>query len=153
MRTLLKVVAVLLCYTSSLAFAFGNEDVVKLLKADMPEEVIVAAIAGASQATFDTSTDGLVALKQAGASDVVLQKIIQRKLQPTQTATIAPATNDRSCKLEGTGEKDLQYLRSGGKVIALQYQASEALCLVPCSVQTCRLRAYIGSKARKPRYA
>ena len=57
-----------------------NDDVAKLLKAGLAEPTIVQMIDG-STPDFDTSANGLIALKQAGASDTVIQHIFTRQQQ------------------------------------------------------------------------
>lgn len=49
--------------------ALTNDDVAKLVRAGFGDAVVVARIKQASQTAFDTSTDGLIALKAAGVSD------------------------------------------------------------------------------------
>ena len=60
-----------------------NDDVVKLSKAGLSAETIVAKIR-ASESKFDTSTDALVALAEAGVADAVIREMVNRK--PTVTA-------------------------------------------------------------------
>lgn len=62
-----------------LAGAMTNEDVVKMLKAGLDENTISAAVRGSDAAEFDTSADGLIALKQAGVPEGVLKEIVARK--------------------------------------------------------------------------
>jgi hypothetical protein len=50
------------------------------VKAGLGESTIVQMIDG-STPDFDTSANGLIALKQAGASDAVLQHIFTRQQQ------------------------------------------------------------------------
>jgi len=53
----------------------GNDDVVRLVKAGLSAETIEAKI-GASETSFDISTDALVKLAEAGVPDRVIQKMI-----------------------------------------------------------------------------
>lgn len=57
----------------------NNAGVIKLSRAGMSEEVIVAAVKSANVVHFDTSPDGLLALKQGGITDRVLLAILDRQ--------------------------------------------------------------------------
>jgi hypothetical protein len=58
--------------------AFTNTDIVKLIDAKLPDSVIISKILGSS-CNFDVSTDGLIKLKQANASDSVVQAVVSCK--------------------------------------------------------------------------
>src|SRR2546422_225798 len=68
-----------------------NKDVVKMFKASLPADVIVQAIRS-SMPDFDLSADGLIALKQDGVPDSIIQAMLTRSAPPeTQPAqTVAP---------------------------------------------------------------
>ena len=84
--------AVLLAFsTFALAAAMNNDDVIKLAKAGLGDATILQAIDGAENG-FDTSTDGLVKLKQGGVSDAVIQRILAKKPGVPVAAAKAPAT-------------------------------------------------------------
>ena len=68
------------------AFALTNDDVIKLKNAGLPEDTIIAAIRKEAR-EYDTSVDGLIALKKAGVSDPVIQEI----LKPAAPAAVATA--------------------------------------------------------------
>ncbi|MGA3071601.1 MAG: hypothetical protein ABSD43_15445 [Terracidiphilus sp.] len=73
--------------------ALNNEAVIKLVKAGLSDDLIVATI-NAQPGTYDTSTDGLVALKASGASDKVVTAIVVKAsapAPPTAPATASPA--------------------------------------------------------------
>ena len=116
-----------LCLTSRSVLAFGNEDVVKLISAGFSEEMILKAVSSANPATFDTSADGLIELKKAGASDAVIQKVLSRQNahrsvpQPGIPAT-APVANGENCETETTGMEDRLPVRAEGKITPLLYQ-------------------------------
>lgn len=67
---------------------FTNEQVLKMLKAELPESTIILAIE-ADPEHLDTSVDGLIALKEGGASKAVLDAIVTAKNKPA--AAPAPA--------------------------------------------------------------
>jgi len=60
------------------ATTIGNADVVKLVKAGLSPETIEAKIA-ASETSFDTSTDALVALANEGVPDRVIRAMIEKR--------------------------------------------------------------------------
>ncbi len=65
----------------------NNDSVVKLLKAGLSEDLIVSTI-NASPGTYDTSAEGLIALKGAGVSDKVVSAIV---VKASATAIPNPA--------------------------------------------------------------
>jgi hypothetical protein len=66
-----------------------NEDVIQLAKAGLGEEIILKAIA-TNQPTFDTSVQGLTALKSAGVSDKVIAAVLDRQAQVVPLGSQAP---------------------------------------------------------------
>ena len=50
----------------------NNEQVIRLVAAGLSDEVIVTSIRQTSAKSFDLSTAGLINLKKAGVSDVVI---------------------------------------------------------------------------------
>ena len=62
--------------SSSSTEILTNVDVIRMVKAGLPDSVIIAKIKS-SKCKFDTSTDGLVKLKQAGLSNPVLQAVVE----------------------------------------------------------------------------
>jgi hypothetical protein len=57
--------------------ALNNDSIIKMVKAGLTDDVIVATI-NANSGAYDTSPDGLIALKQAGVSDKVIGAIVAR---------------------------------------------------------------------------
>lgn len=85
-----------------------NAEVVKLVKAGLPESVIIQKIRTSGR-NFDTSTDGLIALKQQGVPD----KVIEAMLAPATTTADAPAppaasADPRIAHLMGTDSRPLK---------------------------------------------
>jgi hypothetical protein len=71
--------------------ALNNDAVVKLVKAGLSDDLIVSTI-NAQAGAYDTSTDGLIALKTAGVSDKVVAAIVAKAAAPAPVeATAAPA--------------------------------------------------------------
>jgi hypothetical protein len=66
----------------------SNDAVVNLMKAGFSEDVIISAI-NRSQASYDTSVDGLAALKSAGITDKEISAIVARAYQQPSAALVA----------------------------------------------------------------
>jgi hypothetical protein len=67
-----------------------NEDILKLIKAGMGEEVIIGAVNG-KPGKFSLSTDDMIALKQAGVSDRIIAAMVARSGSALPSVAIAPA--------------------------------------------------------------
>lgn len=83
MKTFFSVLmfAAILCVAASSAFAqdkLTNSEVISLTKAGLASSVILEKIR-TSQTDFDTSTDGLIALKQAGVADDVVAAMVSAR--------------------------------------------------------------------------
>lgn len=57
-----------------------NSDVLKMIEAKLPDSIIIAKIR-TSACKFDTSTDALIKLKQAGVSDAIIQAMVEAALK------------------------------------------------------------------------
>ncbi|MEK6410646.1 MAG: hypothetical protein AABN34_27280 [Acidobacteriota bacterium] len=68
-----------------------NKDVVKMVKASLPADVIVQAIKS-STPDFDVSADGLIALKQDGVPDSIIQAMLTRSAPPETQRAQSPST-------------------------------------------------------------
>jgi hypothetical protein len=68
--------------------AFNNDAVIKLVKAGLSDDLIVSTV-NAQAGIYDTSTDGLIALKTAGVSDKVVAAIVA-KANAVAAAAAAP---------------------------------------------------------------
>ena len=55
-----------------------NDAVLKMVRAKFPERMVVAKIQSSARVQFDTSVDGMIRLKQAGATDAEIQVMDQR---------------------------------------------------------------------------
>lgn len=88
----------LLLLLSNLACAaqqpLDNDAIVRMAKAGLSDSLIVTAI-HTQPTRFDTSTDGLIALKAAGVSDAVVEAMVIKQAPaaapPAAAATTAPA--------------------------------------------------------------
>jgi hypothetical protein len=74
--------------------ALNNDAIIKMVKAQLSDDVIVTTI-NASPGAYDTSPDGLIALKQAGVSDKVIAALVA-KSAPASPDSAAPSTPDAS---------------------------------------------------------
>ncbi|MGA7245427.1 MAG: hypothetical protein WBX19_19750 [Terracidiphilus sp.] len=79
----------LFCAAGFAQESLNNESIVKLVKAGLSEDLIVTTI-NSSPGKFDTSVNGLIALKKAGASDKVMAAVVLKASGISQSAP-APA--------------------------------------------------------------
>jgi hypothetical protein len=91
-KSLIALVTVILAFCPLLVAqqSMNNDAVIKLVKAGLSDDLIVSTI-NASSGTYDTSANGLIALKGAGASDKVVTAILLKSsgaapAAPTQSA-------------------------------------------------------------------
>ncbi len=84
-KSLLAVFFLVSCLAIAAQQAMNNESIVKLVKAGLSDDLIVNTI-NAQPGTYDTSTDGLIALKKAGASDKVVTAIVMKASAGVQPA-------------------------------------------------------------------
>ena len=89
-KSILAVIFLALCPLLVAQQALNNDSVIKLVKAGLSDDLIVSTI-NASAGSFDTSTNGLIALKTAGASDKVVMAIML-KGNSNSAASATPAT-------------------------------------------------------------
>ena len=85
----------LFCFLLSASFlaaqqALNNDSVIKMVKAGLTDDAIVATI-NANPGAYDASPDGLIALKQAGVSNKVIDAIVAKS-----TASAPDASPPRS---------------------------------------------------------
>ena len=107
---------------AAFASSFGNEDVVRLLRAGLAEATILQAIETTKAPKFDTSASGLIQLKQAGASDAILQRIIARQTDSSDSAKreSTPSPAGANCQIEAPGEG--LFARADNTLVRLRYQ-------------------------------
>ncbi|MFC0348837.1 hypothetical protein [Undibacterium danionis] len=108
---------------AAIAGVITNQDVIKLLDAKMPEDVILQAI-GSGQHKFDTSPAALIKLREKGASPLILKAILNpaefaskpnTSKEKTATTASKPAANDTSnpeevAMLINGSESNMQYI-------------------------------------------
>lgn len=120
MRKLHLVVALLLLSPILIAQqTMNNESVIKLAKAGLSEDLIVSTING-SAGTYDTSADGLIALKGAGVSDKVVAAIVAKAAAPSVVPTMpAMPAAAGSALPPGIDEIGVYYKNKSGAWVAL----------------------------------
>lgn len=110
-------IAVLACCSMLVAQqTLNNDGVIKLVKAGLSEDLIVSTI-NASPGSYDTSANGLIALKTAGASDKVVAAIVMKASGATPAAAAAPAT--ASSLPAGIDDVGVYYKNKSGAWVAL----------------------------------
>jgi S1-C subfamily serine protease len=88
-RSLLALVFLAVCPILVAQQSLNNDSVIKLIKAGLSDDLIVSTV-NASPGTYDTSADGVIALKKAGASDKVIEAI-EQKVSEAQRQMTRPA--------------------------------------------------------------
>jgi hypothetical protein len=68
----------------------NNEAIIKLVKAGLSDDLIVATI-GSSPGAYDISADGMIALKTAGVSDRVVAAVVSKINAAAQLANPVPS--------------------------------------------------------------
>ena len=91
-----RLIAVLFLVVPSLVLTqqtMNNDIVIKMVKVGLSDDVIVTTI-NTSRGTYDTTANGLIALKQAGVSDKVISAIVARNTSPASALPQAQPKND-----------------------------------------------------------
>lgn len=101
------------------AFAFAqqslnNDAIVKMAKAGLSDDLIIATI-NSQPGTYDTSTNGLIALKTAGVSDKIVEAIEKKVASEPQPAEGA-AQGSTPPPDEGTASGSAP-IRSGARIV------------------------------------
>ncbi|RNF30428.1 hypothetical protein NM04_12605 [Massilia aurea] len=94
-RLLAAVLSTAFFTQAALAAQIGNADVIKLLGAGMPEEVVLQAIE-AGNGKFDTSANALIALKAKGATPNILKAILAAATSGEKPSSAAQAKSSSS---------------------------------------------------------
>jgi hypothetical protein len=99
-------VVVLLCSPTLLAQEkpLDNAEIVKLVKLDMGDAVVIAKIKSVREVRFQTETDDLVKLKAAGVSSAVIAAMLER---------LGPAPSERAAPLAGGSPRVTLETRDG----------------------------------------
>lgn len=109
-----------------------NDSVVGMVKAGLPESVVIQKIRSATAAArkFDTSTDGLIQLKRAGVPD----KVIEAMVSPAGPAPAAPATaagDPAIAHVKGAAEVTLKPIHGSKEIHAAPFVGSRQEVVLP----------------------
>lgn len=107
------------------AHRLNNQDIIEMVKLGLSDDVIVAkvravAVGGDGTAAFDTSVDGLKALKDGNVSDAVIKVMINPAPPPAPVvAAVAPMTVDANLPPPEVGV----YWKDGANFVLIQGRA------------------------------
>lgn len=87
-KSFLALVFLSICSLLAAQQAMNNDSVIKLVKANLSDDLIISTI-NAAPGTYDTSADGIIALKTAGVSDKVVAAVVM-KASGVTSAPMAP---------------------------------------------------------------
>jgi hypothetical protein len=95
---------------------FTNQDVVKLCKLDLGDEVVISKINQAKYVDFKLETDDLVKLKSQGVSKGVIAAMLKRAttVSSSSGAVVSPLVSGTAVSDEGV------FFKSAGKEVRLQ---------------------------------
>jgi hypothetical protein len=93
-RTIFALMVAAVCPILVAQQSLNNDSVVKLVKAGLSDDLIISTV-NASPGSYDTSADGLIALKKAEVPDGVVAAIV-KKMAATATAAPMPAAPPRT---------------------------------------------------------
>ena len=117
LKTLVALFAFIFCSAVIAQQSMNNDAVVKLVKAGLSDDVVVATVSS-SAGTYDTSADALVALKQAGVSDKVIAAMIMHGAGSAAPAAAAPMASGSGLPA-GIDEVGVYYKDKTGAWVAL----------------------------------
>jgi hypothetical protein len=138
-KTLIFLLLAGLCLSSAFAQVkkpLTNEDVVQMVKAGFEEAMIVKAIQ-ANDSAFDVSLPGLLALKSASVSQVILDAMLAAEAKkkeapssngkPQDNGTAAPAEKPSSGSPSSNPAVYIEEVSSSGGIVASSDTALEAM--------------------------
>ncbi len=99
--------------------ASANVEVLKLLRAGMPESVVLDKI-HATTAKFDTSADALIVFKQAGATEAELKAILTQGAAPAEQTPAAGAPTTSGPSLAETMQFIQAKVNEQGKIVYIE---------------------------------
>lgn len=89
--TVIAIVFFAICPLVLAQQTLNNDSVIKMVKMGFPQEMIINAI-NRSPGTYDTSSDGLVALKNAGVGSNVVSAMVLKGTARVPSSALAPPT-------------------------------------------------------------
>jgi hypothetical protein len=105
------------------AQALNNDSVIKMVKAGLTDDVIVATIS-ANSGAYDTSPDGLIALKQAGVSNKVIDAIVAKSTASAPDSAPTNAAPSASAPPEPPAPPEFAPLPPGVENVGAYYKDS-----------------------------
>lgn len=102
---------------SSPSETLSNSTVISLVQAGLGPQAIIAKI-NASKGSYDTSTNSLIQLKQAGVPDAVIAAMLQRSSSPVLTNAVADSTSPNPLDPHAPGIYLLDQ-RGAGKMVRI----------------------------------
>jgi hypothetical protein len=114
-----------------------NTQVIEMVKAGLPDDVVVGAIKSGSK-SLDASPMALVALKKAGVSDIVLRAVVESTGTSASTPTTSENRSVSNRQLPGT------LIYGGGGVIMIDGNTQTNLTLTPISYRPGMMRRFTG---------
>ncbi|HSL49303.1 MAG TPA: hypothetical protein VK878_09535 [Candidatus Deferrimicrobiaceae bacterium] len=95
-----------------------NDSVIQMVKAGLPEAVVIAKIKGTAT-KFDLKTDSLVGLKKAGVSDKVLEAMVAAGSTSASPTTAMPAPPAPAVAAGALKTQDVIYQLVGDKYVEM----------------------------------
>jgi hypothetical protein len=95
-----------------------NDSVIQMIKAGLPEAVVIAKIKSTAS-KFDLKTDSLVSLKKAGVSDKVLEAMVAAGSGSAPTTGAMPAPPAPAVAAGALKNTDVIYQLVGGKYVEM----------------------------------
>ena len=80
-KRVLAVFFLIFCFAAVAQQTMNNDAVIKMVKAGLSDDLIVTTI-NSDPGKYDTSVNGLIALKQAGVSDKVVAAMVSKNATP-----------------------------------------------------------------------
>src|SRR6266511_861646 len=95
-----------------------NDSVIQMVKAGLPEAIVIAKIKGTAT-KFDLKTDSLVSLKKAGVSDKVLEAMVAAGSVTAAPTTAMPAPPAPAVAAGALKNQDVIYQLVGDKYVEM----------------------------------
>ena len=103
----------MLCLAAAAQQSLNNDAIIKMVKAGLSDDLIVTTV-NSSAGTYDTSVDGLIALKSAGVSDKVVAAIVAKSTAPTTPPPVVAPPPPPSGRPPGIDDVGVYYLDKSG---------------------------------------
>jgi hypothetical protein len=118
---------------SSAQEVLTNDAVIGLVKAGLPESVVIQKIrsTAAAERKFDTSTDGLIKLKKAGVPDKVIEAMVSAPETPAAAAAPAAVGDPTIAHVNGRGQTLLKPIHGSKEMSAAPFVGSRQEVVLP----------------------